>query len=117
MSGFNIQINDIKNLINNETTKVKPLREKNFENLSKLQRLNLELKSLDEESDRTKKEIENIKNSQKTIEEDIDREKSIIIDAKSNEKRLKEEKNELIEIDSKYYETEKKSDEDLDTSS
>ena len=48
-----------------------------------------------------------------TIEEDIDREKSIIIDAKSNEKRLKEEKNELIEIDSKYYETEKKSDEDL----
>ena len=113
VSGFNMQINDIKNVINNETTKVKPLREKNFENLSKLQRLNLELKSLDEESDRTKKEIENIKNSQKIIEEDIDREKSIIIDAKSNEKRLKEEKNELIEIDSKYYETEKKSDEDL----
>ena len=113
VSGFNMQINNIKNLINDETTKVKPLREKNFENLSKLQRLNLELKSLDEESDRTKKEIENIKNSQKIIEEDIDREKSIIIDAKSNEKRLKEEKNELIEIDSKYYETEKKSDEDL----
>ena len=30
-----------------------------------------------------------------------------------NEKRLKEEKNELIEIDSKYYETEKQSNEDL----
>ena len=113
VGGFNMQINNIENLIKNETTKVKPLREKNFENLSKLQRLNLELKSLDEESDRTKKEIENIKNSLKTIEEDIDREKSIIIDAKSNEKRLKEEKNDLIEIDSKYYETEKKSDEDL----
>ena len=111
--GFNIQINNLENLIKNETTKVSPLREKNFENLSKLQRLNLELKSLDEESDRTKKEIENIKNSQKILEEDIDREKSIIIDAKSNEKRLKEEKNELIEIDSKYYETEKKTDEDL----
>ena len=40
--------------------------------------------------------------------------KSIVIDANSNEKRLKEEKNELIEIDSKYYETEKKSNEDLD---
>ena len=113
VGGFNMQINNIENLIKNETTKVKPLRDKNFENLSKLQRLNLELKSLDEESDRTKKEIENIKNSLKTIEEDIDREKSIIIDAKSNEKRLKEEKNDLIEIDSKYYETEKKSDEDL----
>ena len=112
-SGFHIQINNLENLIKNETTKVSPLREKNFENLSKLQRLNLELKSLDEESDRTKKEIENIKSSLNTIEEDIDREKSIVIDAKSNEKRLKEEKNELIEIDSKYYETEKKSNEDL----
>ena len=113
VGGFNMQINNIENLIKNETTKVSPLREKNIENLSKLQRLNLELKSLDEESDRTKKEIENIKSSLKTIEEDIDREKSIIIDATSNEKRLREEKNELIEIDSKYYETEKKSDEDL----
>ena len=113
VSGFNMQINNLENLIKTETTKVSPLREKNFENLSKLQRLNLELKSLDEESDRTKKEIENIKNSIKTIEEDIDREKSIVIDAKSNEKRLKEEKNDLIEIDSKYYETEKKSNEDL----
>ena len=113
VGGFNMQINNMENLIKNETTKVSPLREKNIENLSKLQRLNLELKSLDEESDRTKKEIENIKNSFKTIEEDIDREKSIIIDANSNEKRLREEKNELIEIDSKYYETEKKSDEDL----
>ena len=111
--GYNIQINNLENLIKNETIKVSPLREKNFENLSKLQRLNLELKSLDEESDRTKKEIENIKSSLNTIEEDIDREKSIVIDAKSNEKRLKEEKNELIEIDSKYYETEKKSNEDL----
>ena len=46
--------------------------------------------------------------------DDINREKGIIIDANSNEKRLKEEKNDLIEIDSKYYETEKKSNEDLD---
>ena len=50
----------------------------------------------------------------KTIEEDTDREKSIVIDANSNEKRLKEEKSELIEVDSKYYDTEKKSNEDLD---
>ena len=38
-----------------------------------------------------------------------------MIDANSNEKRLKEEKHDLIEIDSKYYETEKQSNEDLDT--
>ena len=114
VGGYNSQIDKIEHEIKNETNKVKPLREKNFENLSKIQRLNLELKSLDEESGRIKSEIENIKNSLKTIDDDIDREKSIVIDANSNEKRLKEEKLELIEIDSKYYETEKKSNEDLD---
>ena len=61
--------------------------------------------------------MENIKNSLKNDFEDKDREKSIIIDANSNEKkRLKEEKSELIDIDSKYYETEKKSSEDLNNS-
>ena len=50
----------------------------------------------------------------RTLDEDITRERGIIIDANSNEKRLKEEKNELIEIDSKYFETEKLSNEDLE---
>ncbi len=76
--------------------------------------MNLELQSLDDENLRTQDEIGNIKKSLKTIEEDIDREKGIIIDANSNEKRLKEEKSELIEIDSKYFETEKLSNEDLE---
>ena len=115
VSGFNQQISKFENLIKTETDKVSPLREKNIENLSKIQRLNLELQSLDEENLRTQDEIENIKKSLNTIEEDIDREKGIIIDANSNEKRLKEEKSELIEIDSKYFETEKMSNEDLGT--
>ena len=113
VSGFNNKISDIENSIKLETEKVSPLREKNIENLSKIQRLNLELKSLDEENTRTQEEIENIKKSLSILDEDINREKGIIIDANSNEKRLKEEKNELIEIDSKYYDTEKKSNEDL----
>jgi len=114
VGGFNNQINQFETLIKNETEKVSPLREKNIENLSRLQRLNLELQNLDEQNERTQTEIESIKKSLNTIEEDSDREKSIIVDATSNEKRLKEEKNELIEIDSKYYDTEKKSNEDLD---
>ncbi len=114
VSGFNKQINIFENLIKAETEKVSPLRERNIENLSRLQRLNLELKNLDEQNERTQTEIESIKKSLNTIEEDSDREKSIIVDATSNEKRLKEEKNELIETDSKYYDTEKKSNEDLD---
>ena len=116
VSSFNEQINQLENYIKTETNKVVPLREKNIENLSKIQRLNLELQNLDEENLRTKDEIENIKISLKIFEEDSDREKGIVIDAKSNEKRLKEEKNELIEIDSKYFETEKLSNEDLERS-
>ena len=114
VSNFNQQIAQFESLIKTETDKVSPLREKNIENLSKIQRLNLELQNLDEENVRTQDEIENIKKSLKTIEEDIDREKGIVIDANSNERRLKEEKAELIEIDSKYFETEKLSNEDLE---
>ena len=112
---FNDKIEELEKQINLETEKVNPVRNKNIENISKIQRLNLELKSLDEENERITEEITNIKSSLKTIDEDIDREKSIVIDANSNEKRLKEEKHELIEIDSKYYDTEKQSNEDLDT--
>ena len=114
VSDYNTKISDFENLIKMETDKVLPLREKNIENLSKIQRLNLELQNLDEENTRIQDEIENIKKSLQTLDDDINREKGIVIDANSNEKRLKEEKNELIEIDSKYYETEKNSNTDLD---
>ena len=114
VEGFNNKINELENLIKIASDKVFPLREKNIENLSKIQRLNLELQSLDEENSRTQDEIETIKKSLQTLDEDISREKGIIIDANSNEKRLKEEKSELIEIDSKYFETEKLSNEDLE---
>ncbi len=116
VSDFNNKITNLENVIKSETEKVTPLREKNIENLSRIQRLNLELKSLDEENARIQDEIENIKKTLQTFEEDISREKGIVIDANSNEKRLKEEKNELIEIDSKYYDTEKQSDNDLNAS-
>ena len=113
VKSFNKKLEDLEKLIKDETEKVTPIREKNIENLSKLQRLNLELKGLDEENERIQNEIKNVKKSLNTLDEDIDREKSIVIDATSNEKRLKEEKNELIDIDTKYFDTEKSSNEDL----
>ena len=116
VSGYNNKISELEKTIKSEIEKVTPLREKNIENLSKIQRLNLELQSLEEENTRIQEEIKNIKTSLQTLDEDISREKGIIIDANSNEKRLKEEKNDLIEIDSKYYETEKQSNEDLNQS-
>ena len=114
VESFNNQISELENLIKTSTDKVAPLREKNIENLSRIQRLNLELQNLDEENTRIQDEIESIKKSIKTLDEDIARENGIIIDANSNEKRLKEEKSNLIEIDSKYFETEKLSNEDLE---
>ena len=110
---FNDVLNEIDTSLNENLQKLNPVREKNLENLSKIQRLNLELKGIDEENDRIQNEIVNIKNLLKIIEDDKDREKNIIIDANSNERRLKEEKEDLIEVDSKYYETEKKSNKDL----
>ena len=114
------EINDFKNLINEKNKsldqanlKLKPIRDKNIEILSKLQRLNLELQNLEDEEKRIKTDKDRLKKSQDTLTDDIEREKNIILEATSNEKRLKEEKNELIEIDSKYYDTEKKSNEDL----
>ena len=114
VAGYNNKIAELEKLIKQETDKVSPLRSKNIENLSKIQRLNLELQGLDEQNTRTQTEIETLKISLQTIEEDITRERGIIIDANSNEKRLKEEKNELIETDSKYFETERLSNEDLE---
>ena len=114
VDGFNNKISELEKLIKDATDKVSPLREKNIENLSRIQRLNLELQSLDKENTRTQDEIESIKKSIQTLDEDISREKGIIIDANSNEKRLKEEKADLIDIDSKYFETEKLSNEELE---
>jgi len=113
VESFNSELSKIENKISESIKILNPTKEKNIENLSKIQRLNLELKSLDEESERIKNEIEDIKSAINLIDEDRDREKSTIIDANSNEKRLKEEKKDLIETDSKYYETEKNSNDDF----
>jgi len=119
-SGSDNQIDNLKTLINEKNNllekanlKLKPLRDKNIEILSKLQRLNLELQNLEDEEKRIKTDKDRLQKSQNTLTDDIEREKNIILEATTNEKRLKEEKNELIEIDSKYYDTEKKSSEDL----
>ena len=113
---FNNKILDLENSIKTAEDELKPIRDNNLEIISRIQRLNLELQNLDEETERMANEIETTKTSLKTIDEDEDREKSIVIDANSNQKRLNDEKVKLVEIDSKYYETEKQSDQDLEIS-
>ena len=89
------------------------MRDKNLEILSKLQRLNLEFQNLEDEEKRTKTDKDRLLKSQNTLEKDTEREKNIILESQSNEKRLAEEKNVLIDTESKYYDLEKKTENDL----
>jgi len=113
VNGLTIELKHCDDLLEKENLKLKPLRDQNIEVLSKLQRLNLELKYLEEQENRIKEEKNNLIDANKTLEIDIDREKKIIIDASSNEKRLKEEKKDLIDYQTKYYELEKQTNQDL----
>jgi len=113
INALKIETNHCNQLLDGENSKLKPLRDKNLEILSKLQRLNLEFKNLEQEEERTKQEKDNLIKSQKLIESDLEREKNIVLDAKSNERRLNEEKNDLIEVEKKYYELEKQTESDL----
>ena len=65
---------EIEKKISEESEKVNPIRDKNIENLSKIQRLNLELQGLDKENTRIQDEIENIKKTLQTLDDDINRE-------------------------------------------
>ena len=114
------KINTLKTEINHKNSlveiaykKLKPLRDKNIEILSKLQRLNLEFQNLEDEEKRTKSDKERLLKSKNTLEEDIERERNIIFEAKSNEKRLEEEKSVLIKTEKEYYDLEKQTENDL----
>ena len=106
-------VNEKNSFLEKANQKLKPLRDKNIEILSKLQRLNLEFQNLEDEEKRIKTDKDRILKSQSTLTEDIERERNIILEAKSNEKRLDEEKNVLIITEKKYYDLEKQSENDL----
>jgi len=113
INNITIVINQKNDLLERANLKLKPLRDKNIEILSKLQRLNLESQNLEDEEKRIKMDKDKLSKSQDMITSDIDRERNIILEAKSNEKRLDEEKNVLIDTEKKYYDLEKKTDNDL----
>ena len=115
ISALKIEINHNNNLLEEANQKLKPLRDKNIEILSKLQRLNLELQNLEGEEKRTKMDKERLLKSEETLQADTEREKNIILDAQSNEKRLSEEKNGLIDTEKKYYDLEKQLESDVRT--
>ena len=100
-----------------ENKKLQPLKDKKIENLSKLQKINLEVENLKEEEERIKNLNSKLLNSIKTVDSDLEREKSISLDASLNEKRMLKEKNELLKTEKELFETESRSKLDLDSSS
>ena len=115
INGFKIELNHNNNLLEEENLKLKPLRDQNIEIVSKLQRINLELRSLEEQDSRAKEEKEKLIKFQNMIQTDLEREKNIILDSRSNEKRLNEEKNNLIDIEKKYFELEKATEQNFES--
>ena len=113
ISGFNIEINHSSSQLDEANNRLKPLRDKNIEISSKLQRLNLESQNLEDEEKRAKVDKDRLIKSQETLLADIDRERKIILDAQSNEKRLDEEKNSLLETEKKFYDIEQQRESDL----
>ena len=123
-SNINTQISSLKNKIDNtnslleeENRKLQPLKDKKIENLSRLQKINLEIANLQKEEERIKDLNKKIQNNLRTIDSDLEREKSISLDASLNEKRMLEEKNELLKTEKELFDIENKSKLDLDASS
>ena len=121
---INTQIDSLKNNIEStnkflegEAKRLQPLKDKKIENLSKLQKINLEITNLQKEEERIKDLNKKIQNNLQTIDSDLEREKSISLDASLNEKRMLEEKNELLKTEKELFDTENKSKLDLDSSS
>ena len=123
-SNINTQISSLKNKIDNtnllleeENRKLQPLKDKKIENLSRLQKINLDITNLQREEERIKDLNKKIQNNLRTIDSDLEREKSISLDASLNEKRMLEEKNELLKTEKELFDIENKSKLDLDASS
>ena len=117
ISSLKDKINSSNILLEEESKKLQPLKDKKIENLSKLQKINLEISNLQKEEERVKDLNKKIQNNLKTIDSDLEREKSISLDASLNEKRMLEEKNELLKTEKGLFDTESKSKLDLDSSS
>ena len=114
MSAINIDLNHNNSLLEEE--KLSPLRDKKMESVAKLQKLNLDMTSLEEEETRVKSLQIKLEKSIRTIESDSERERSISLDAELNEKRISKEKEELLKTENELIEVESVSSKELNAS-
>jgi len=113
MSAVKIDIGHNNSLIEEENKKLQPLRDKKIENLSKLQKINLEISNLNQEEKRVKDLNLKLQNNILLIDSDLEREKSISLDADLNEKRISKEKDELLKTENELLEVEASSSKEL----
>ena len=116
ISAINIDFNHNNTLSEEENKKLSPLRDKKMESAAKLQKLNLDITSLDEEESRVKSLQVKLEKSIMTINSDLERERSISLDAALNEKRILKEKEELLKTENDLLEVETSSSKELKTS-
>ena len=116
ISAVNIDFNHNNTLLEEENTKLSPLRDKKMESAASLQKLNLDMENLIEEEARIKSLQDKLEKSIKTVTSDLEREKSISIDANLNEKRISKEKMELIKTEKDLIAVETSSSKDLKNS-
>ncbi len=116
ISAVNIDFNHNNTLLDEENKKLSPLRDKKMESAARLQKLNLDITSLDEEENRVKSLQLKLEKSFKIIESDSDRERTISLDAGFNEKRISKEKEELLRTEKDLIEVEKISSDELNSS-
>ena len=113
ISAINIDFNHNNSLLEEENKKLAPLRDKKMESVASLQKLNLDMASLDEEEARVKSLQEKLEKSIRTVESDLEREKSISLDADLNEKRVSKEKEELLKTENELAKVESNSSKEL----
>ena len=116
ISAINIDYNHNNTLLEEETKKLAPLRDKKMESAASLQKLNLDISNLVEEEARVKSLQDKLEKSNKTIDSDLEREKSISLDADLNEKRILKEKEDLLNTENKLLEVETNSSKELQES-
>ena len=113
ISAINIDFNHNNNLLEEESKKLSPLRDKKIESVAKIQKINLDMTGLDEEESRVKSLKLKLEKSIKTVESDLERERSISLDADLNEKRILQEKNTLLKTENELIEVESASSKEL----
>ncbi len=116
LSAVKIDLSHNNELLDEENKRLAPLRDRKMENQAKIQKLNLEMLSLNEEEARIRSLQIKLQKSLETLDSDLEREKSISLDSSLNEKRILGEKNELLKTEKELSGTEISSEKDLNES-